>query len=95
MTDPKLSLRGVAKSFEGTEVLRSVDLDVAPHEVVCLIGSSGSGKSTLLQVHRPAGPGGRGDIVLDGVRITDPPSTPIRCASRSGSSSRRSTCSPT
>jgi polar amino acid transport system ATP-binding protein len=71
MTDSKLSLRGVAKSFEGTEVLRSVDLEVAAHQVVCLIGSSGSGKSTLLKCINLLVPVDGGDIVLDGVRITD------------------------
>lgn len=39
----------VHKSFGTLEVLRGVDLAVAPHEVVCLIGSSGSGKSTMLR----------------------------------------------
>ena len=72
MTDSKLSLRGVAKSFEGKEVLRSVDLEVAPHQVVCLIGSSGSGKSTLLKCINLLVPVDRGDIVLDGKTITDP-----------------------
>jgi len=72
MTQPKLSLRGVAKSFEGKEVLRSVDLDVAPHQVVCLIGTSGSGKSTLLKCINLLVPVDSGDIVLDGVAITDP-----------------------
>ncbi|HEY6537589.1 MAG TPA: amino acid ABC transporter ATP-binding protein [Candidatus Dormibacteraeota bacterium] len=49
--DPGLALQleGVRKSFERNLVLRDVDLAVAPHEVVCLIGSSGSGKSTLLR----------------------------------------------
>ena len=44
-----LALEGVRKSFGAHEVLRGIDLDVAEHEVVCLIGASGSGKSTLLR----------------------------------------------
>jgi polar amino acid transport system ATP-binding protein len=44
-----LSVAGLHKSFDRVEVLRGVDLTVAEHEVVCLIGASGSGKSTLLR----------------------------------------------
>ncbi|HUY10322.1 MAG TPA: amino acid ABC transporter ATP-binding protein [Candidatus Dormibacteraeota bacterium] len=44
-----LQLEGLRKSFDGTLVLSDIDLAVAPHEVVCLIGASGSGKSTLLR----------------------------------------------
>ncbi len=44
-----LRLEKVHKSFDDTYVLRGIDLSVAEHEVVCLIGASGSGKSTLLR----------------------------------------------
>jgi polar amino acid transport system ATP-binding protein len=37
------------KSFGSNHVLRGIDLSLAEHEVVCLIGASGSGKSTLLR----------------------------------------------
>src|SRR5579872_1689665 len=46
---PILRLRGMQKSFGPLRVLAGIDLDVAPSEVVCLIGRSGSGKSTLLR----------------------------------------------
>ena len=72
MSVARLSVRGVAKSFEGREVLRSVDLEVATHEVVCLIGSSGSGKSTLLKCINLLVPVDRGEISIDGVAITKP-----------------------
>ena len=44
-----LTVRGVWKSFGELPVLRGIDLDVAAHEAVVLIGASGSGKSTLLR----------------------------------------------
>jgi len=47
-----------------------VDLDVAPHEVVCLIGASGSGKSTLLRCINLLEPIDAGRILLAGEEIT-------------------------
>ena len=44
-----LRLEGVRKHFGDNQVLQGIDLGVAEHEVVCLIGASGSGKSTLLR----------------------------------------------
>jgi polar amino acid transport system ATP-binding protein len=68
----KVVVQGLVKSFERKVVLRDVDLDVAPHEVVCLIGASGSGKSTLLKCINLLVPIDSGDISVDGVSITDP-----------------------
>jgi thiamine transport system ATP-binding protein len=44
-----LSLEGATVRFGGRPVLDAVDLDVAEHEIVCVLGPSGSGKSTLLR----------------------------------------------
>ncbi|WP_129336211.1 amino acid ABC transporter ATP-binding protein [Cellulomonas endophytica] len=44
-----LRVRGLEKSFDGTPVLRSIDLDVRRGQVVALIGPSGSGKTTVLR----------------------------------------------
>ena len=44
-----LTLEDVHKSFGKVEVLKGIDLEIAEHEVVCMIGASGSGKSTLLR----------------------------------------------
>jgi phospholipid/cholesterol/gamma-HCH transport system ATP-binding protein len=49
MASPKISLRGVAKSFGEKKVLRGIDLDVAAQESVVIIGGSGTGKSVLLK----------------------------------------------
>jgi len=46
---PAVRIEGLFKSFGDLEVLRGIDLAVAEHEVICLIGASGSGKSTLLR----------------------------------------------
>ena len=51
-------------------MLRGIDLAVAEHEVVCLIGASGSGKSTLLRCVNLIEPIDAGRIVLDGEEIT-------------------------
>jgi len=48
-TTPVLRAVGVVKRFGDNVVLRGLDLDVAAHEVVVLLGASGSGKSTLLR----------------------------------------------
>jgi polar amino acid transport system ATP-binding protein len=66
----KLELRKVCKAFGDKQVLEDVDLAVAPHEVVCLIGSSGSGKSTILKCIDLLQPIDRGAVLLDGVAIT-------------------------
>ena len=65
-----LILDGVHKAFDKVEVLRGIDLDVAEHEVVCLIGASGSGKSTLLRCVNLLEPIDSGRIVLHGTEIT-------------------------
>jgi polar amino acid transport system ATP-binding protein len=65
-----LELEGVRKSFAGHEVLRGIDLVVADHEVVCLIGASGSGKSTLLRCINLIEPIDAGRIVVEGEEIT-------------------------
>jgi polar amino acid transport system ATP-binding protein len=65
-----LRLDGVRKSFDKTEVLRGIDLALAEHEVVCLIGASGSGKSTLLRCVNLLEPIDAGRIVLRGTEVT-------------------------
>jgi polar amino acid transport system ATP-binding protein len=69
---PALHVEGLHKSFGTLEVLRGINLDVAEHEVVCLIGSSGSGKSTLLRCINLLEPIDAGRILVEGDEITAP-----------------------
>ena len=67
---PALRVEGVHKSFGRLEVLRGIDLTLAEHDVVCLIGSSGSGKSTLLRCINLIEPIDAGRIFVGGEEIT-------------------------
>jgi polar amino acid transport system ATP-binding protein len=67
-----LRLEGVHKSFGDLEVLRGIDLSLAQHEVVALIGASGSGKSTLLRCVNLLESVDEGRIVLEGMDISAP-----------------------
>ncbi|MGJ3404613.1 amino acid ABC transporter ATP-binding protein [Glutamicibacter sp. Je.9.36] len=67
-----VDITGLRKSYGSNEVLKGIDLNVAPGEVVCLIGPSGSGKSTLLRcVNLLEQPNG-GTIMVGGFNVTDP-----------------------
>lgn len=61
-----LSLRDATVRFGGRAVLDAVDLDVAEHEIVCVLGPSGSGKSTLLRAVAGLQPLDAGAVLLDG-----------------------------
>jgi polar amino acid transport system ATP-binding protein len=65
-----LTVEGVHKSFGKLEVLRGIDLTLAEHEVVCLIGASGSGKSTLLRCVNVLEPIDAGRIMVAGEDVT-------------------------
>ena len=67
-TVPMLSVRGLVKAYHNRSVLDGVDLDVAEHQVVVLIGASGSGKSTLLRCIDLLEDIDDGQILLDGRR---------------------------
>jgi polar amino acid transport system ATP-binding protein len=67
-----LRLEEVYKRFGERDVLRGVSLEVAPHEVIALIGASGSGKSTLLRTINLLEQIDDGRIWLDGEDISDP-----------------------
>jgi polar amino acid transport system ATP-binding protein len=78
---PVLELRGISKRYGRALVLDKIDLTLAEHEVVCLIGASGSGKSTLLRCADLLEPIDGGSIVLDG--------QPVRADDRDADTTRR------
>jgi thiamine transport system ATP-binding protein len=61
-----LSLQAATVRFGGRAVLDTVGLDVAEHEIVCVLGPSGSGKSTLLRAVAGLQPLDSGRVLLDG-----------------------------
>lgn len=65
-----LHLENVHKSFGPVHVLRGIDLSVAAHDVICLIGASGSGKSTLLKCVNLLEPVDSGRILVEGTDVT-------------------------
>jgi polar amino acid transport system ATP-binding protein len=81
---PKLQLINVHKSFGPLHVCKGISLDVAKGELVCLIGASGSGKSTLLRCLNLLEPVDDGQILLDGLDITDPELDPQPIRQRVG-----------
>jgi polar amino acid transport system ATP-binding protein len=72
VSGPVLDVRGVVKAFGSNVVLRGVDVAVAEHQVVALIGGSGSGKSTLLRCASLLETVDDGQVLLDGEDVTDP-----------------------
>ena len=68
----KVQVKDLHKSYGTNEVLQGINLNVAPSEVVCMIGPSGSGKSTFLRcLNRLEVPNG-GHVYVDGYDIADP-----------------------
>ncbi|MEV7807039.1 amino acid ABC transporter ATP-binding protein [Microbispora sp. NPDC088329] len=67
-----VEIRNLHKSFGKLEVLKGIDFTVESGQVVCVIGPSGSGKSTLLRCVNLLEQPTSGQVVVDGVELTDP-----------------------
>jgi len=68
-TRPLVQIEGLVKRFGTNTVLDGVDLTLADHDVVCLIGASGSGKSILLRCVNGLEPFQSGTVVVDGRKV--------------------------
>lgn len=66
----RLELRGIAKSYGGVHALKSVDASVEVGKVLILLGENGAGKSTLIKVMTGAVRPDRGEVLIDGARVT-------------------------
>ena len=65
-------VKGLSKSYGDNQVIKNIDMHIAPGEKVVIIGPSGSGKSTFLRCLNLLEQPTSGSIVFDGQEITDP-----------------------
>ncbi len=70
-----IRLRRVVKKFGAHEVIRGIDLDIAPGEFTVFVGPSGCGKSTLLRLIAGLEPISGGDLLIDGEKVNDVPAS--------------------
>ncbi|MCZ2114874.1 MAG: amino acid ABC transporter ATP-binding protein [Anaerolineae bacterium] len=66
---PIVQVSHLDKYFDSLHVLRDLDLEIAPREVVCIIGRSGSGKSTLLRCLNFLEQPDFGTVTIDGLTV--------------------------
>lgn len=71
MTEPIIAIKALHKYYGQNEVLKGIDLNIMPGEVVVIIGPSGSGKSTLLRTMNLLEVPTKGQITFEGIDITD------------------------
>ncbi|TFJ92501.1 amino acid ABC transporter ATP-binding protein [Lentibacillus salicampi] len=67
-----ITVKDLHKTFGDNEVLKGIDCEIEPSEVVCVIGPSGSGKSTFLRCLNMLEPVTGGEVIVDGYNLNDP-----------------------
>ncbi|WP_052282695.1 amino acid ABC transporter ATP-binding protein [Kluyvera genomosp. 1] len=66
-----IHIKNLHKHFGESHVLRGIDCDIQPQEVVCVIGPSGSGKSTFLRCMNALETVSEGEVVVNGFAVHD------------------------
>lgn len=64
-----IQVKNITKQFDSLQVLKGVDLHVAPREIVTIMGPSGVGKTTLLQIVGTLSRPNSGELIIDGVDV--------------------------
>ncbi|HHL9873413.1 TPA: amino acid ABC transporter ATP-binding protein [Streptococcus pyogenes] len=72
MTELKIDVQGLHKSYGQNEVLKGIDAKFYEGDVVCIIGPSGSGKSTFLRTLNLLETITSGKVMVDGFELSDP-----------------------
>lgn len=68
---PLIQVKDLKKSFGEKEILKGITVDIHKGDVICVIGPSGSGKSTFLRCLNRLEEISSGDIIFEGINITD------------------------
>ena len=69
MSEPRVRVRNVSKSFGGIDALKDVSFDIQAGQIHALVGENGAGKSTLVKIITGLQEADRGAILLDGAEI--------------------------
>ena len=72
MSDSMIQLKNVSKWYGAVQVLHDCSLEVDKGDVVVVCGPSGSGKSTLIKTVNALEPVQKGEIIVNGITVTDP-----------------------
>lgn len=66
-----ITIKNLSKSFGKLEILKNIDLEIKKGEILAIVGPSGSGKSTLLRCMNLLEEPTNGDIIFEGISLTD------------------------